>query len=83
MPSSDMIIYAAVSGLIAILLIIIGYLLMLGFQGIKEEIKGLRADIKEFDAEKVFLRSEIAAIKANCKAQASNGAHFHKRTEDE
>lgn len=83
MPSADMIIYAAVSAFIAILLVIIGTLLLLGFNGIKDEIKGLREDIKEFDSEKTFLRAEIAAIKANCRAQIINGQHLHHRTTDE
>jgi len=82
MPETDVIIYTVASAAIVLLITIIGALLMLGFNGIKEELKGLREDIKAFDNEKTFLRAEIAAIKANCAAQRDAGFHLHHRADD-
>lgn len=75
MPDTDTIVYALISGLIALLIAIIGALLMIGFNSIKEELKGIRSDLKDNAKDNTQMRAEIAAIRANCAAQRDNGIH--------
>lgn len=66
MPSSEAVIWTAISGLIILLITIIGFLLKYGLDGIKGEIRGLRDDIKKSDGDKEALKLEQERQKTRC-----------------
>lgn len=78
MPSTEMILWGVISGAILLMLNMIKALLKNGFDGLRSELSKMWEKLDASYKETSELRSEIAAIKANCKASS----HFHKRTDD-
>ena len=67
MPSAETIIWAAIGGLILIMLAIIGYLIDKGFAGLKSQMEALW---KKLDSHQTLAESnerKIAAIEARCE----------------
>jgi len=82
MPNADTILWAGISGLILIMLGVIGYLIDNGFtslkEDLKEELKKLweKIDLHQATAERNAL--DIIEIKTRCKELHRN----HRRTDD-
>lgn len=77
MPSVDIIVWSALSGLILIMLTIIGWLVKTGFDGLRSELKAMWDKLNQSHDEMTTIKVEIAEIKANCKAQREAGIHSH------
>lgn len=67
MPSSDAIVWTAISSMILIMLGIIGYLLSTGFSGLKEELQKLWVKLDQHQALAETNAREIAELKARCE----------------
>lgn len=82
MPSTEMMIWAAISGAILLMLNMIKTLLKTGFDGLRDELSKIWIKLDTNNKETADLRSEfraeIAAIKANCKASV----YLHQRISD-
>jgi hypothetical protein len=82
MPTTDAIIWAAIAGLIVVMLGIIGYLISTGFNdikvGIKEQFKTLWDKLDQHHAQGEANALEIAMIKSRCEERHAN----HRRESD-
>lgn len=78
MPGTDAIMWAAISGVIVLMLGIIGYLLSTGFAGIKEELKKLWLKFDAYQMQGESNAREIAKMNARCEERHSN----HRRESD-
>lgn len=66
MPSADVVIWTAVSGMIVMMIALIAFLMKFGLDRILSEIQGLRTDIKESDTERNELKIEQERQKTRC-----------------
>lgn len=84
MPSTDMILWAGISGLIILMLGIIGYLVKSGFEGIKQELSKIWDKLENNAKDNAELRIEMAAVKSRCEMLClpRNGEHHHRRAND-
>lgn len=84
MPSTDMIVWAAISGLIILMLGIIGYLVKSGFESIKTELSKIWDKLESNAQDNADIRVEMAAVKARCETLCAprNGDHYHRRIND-
>jgi hypothetical protein len=67
MPSAELIIWTAISGLILIMLAIIGYLIKTGFESIKTELKTLWDKLDNDHTGVEVLKTEFREHKARCE----------------
>lgn len=78
MPTADAILWAAISGLILLMLAIIGYLLSTGFASIKAEFSKLWDKFDLYQKQGENNAREIAAMNARCEERHAN----HRRATD-
>ena len=78
MPTTDAIMWAAIAGIIVVMLGVIGYLLSTGFSGIRAEFDKLWTKFDLYQTQGEANAREIAAINARCEERHAN----HKRTGD-
>ena len=78
MPTTDAIMWAAIAGVIVVMLGIIGYLLSTGFSGIRAEFAKLWTKFDTYQIQGETNAREIAAINARCEGRHSS----HKRIDD-
>lgn len=78
MPTTDALMWAGISGLILVMLGIIGYLLSTGFAGIKAELVKLWLKFDSYQLAGETNARHIAEIKARCEERHAN----HKRATD-
>jgi hypothetical protein len=67
MPSTDMIIWTAISGLIIVMLGIIGYLISTGFDNLKQQLQTLWDKLDNHQAMAEKNAQDIARIEARCE----------------
>lgn len=66
MPSADVVIWTAVSAMIVMLIGLIAFLMKFGLDRILAEIKGLRDDIKQNDAERAKMELRQERMETRC-----------------
>lgn len=72
MPDASTILWTAISGLILIMLSIIGYLIKTGFDGLKEQLSKIWEKIDRHQAQAESNSLEIAVMKARCQELHAN-----------
>lgn len=78
MPSTDAIMWAAIAGLILIMLGVIGFLLSTGFAGIKAELAKLWVKFDSYQIQSESNARDIARINERCQERHAN----HRRSDD-
>lgn len=67
MPTTDVIVWAAIAGLIVLMLGIIGYLIRSGFEGIKAELQKLWDKLDNQQIAAVAAATQLASMEARCE----------------
>lgn len=67
MPSAEIIIWTAISGLIVLMIALIAFLMKFGLDRILAEIQGLRLDIKTENSERAKLELRQERMETRCK----------------
>lgn len=85
MPTTETIIWLAISGLIVLMLNTIKSLLAKGFDGLRAELAKIWERLESNNKETGELRAEIEKVKARCEERGLNcpGGHHHRRVTDE
>lgn len=85
MPSTDMILWAGLSGLIVMMLAVIGYLVKTGFEGLRAELTKIWNKLETNYDEITNLRVEVEGIKSRCAERSTScpAGHHHHRQADE
>lgn len=78
MPSVAIIVWTGISGLIVLMLAVIGYLISSGFDGLKQQLKTIwdKMDLHQHQAE--INARDIAVMKEGCRERHAN----HQRVGD-
>jgi hypothetical protein len=66
MPSPEIVIWTAVSGMIVMMIALIAFLMKFGLDRILTEIQGLRTDIKESDVERAEMKLWQKEMETRC-----------------
>lgn len=82
MPTVEMIIWSTISGLILIMLGIIGYLVKSGFEGIQKELSNIWQRFETMAREDMEIKSELSAMRARCEERHRISGHPYRRSSD-
>lgn len=80
MPSADMIIWAGISGLIVVMLGVIGWLVKSGFKGLREELKAMWDKLEANRAKEENNARMIAEINVRCSERHTERSGQDRRT---